>query len=103
MFFARGFRNLRILRRTPNLDQQTVLFVGALHSSLVGFAVGAVFAPEAYQFFPYFAIAFTSTLLQTVREREEGLEPPPNERSKRGLSWRMHGDYRRADAAIANR
>jgi hypothetical protein len=77
MFFGSGFRNLRILRATPGLDEHTVLFVGALHASLVGFAVGALFAPEAYQFFPYFAVAFTSTLLQTVREREkeEGSAP----------------------------
>ena len=73
MFFGAGFKNLRILRKTPNLDEQTVLFVGALHGSLIGFVVGALFAPEAYQFFPYFAVAFTATLLQTVKERE--LEP----------------------------
>jgi len=74
MFFGSGFRNLRILRKTKNLDEHTVLFIGALHSSLVGFAVGALFAPEAYQFFPYFAVAFTATLLQTVRERERELQ-----------------------------
>jgi hypothetical protein len=77
MFFRRGFKNLRILRKTPNLDENTVLFVGALHSSLIGFAVGASFAPEAYQFFPYFAIAFTATLLQTVKEREQELAKSP--------------------------
>src|ERR1035438_6040198 len=70
MFFWCGFKNLKILRKTPNLDQHTILFVGALHSSLIGFVVGALFAPEAYQFFPYFAVAFTATLLQTVKERE---------------------------------
>ena len=70
LFFQRGFRNLKILRRTPNLDEHTVLFVGALHSSLIGFAVGALFAPEAYQFFPFFAIAFTAALLQTVKEEK---------------------------------
>ena len=69
-FFGRGFRNLRILRKTKNLDKHTVLFVGALQSSLIGFVVGALFAPEAYQFFPYFAVAFTATLLQTVKETE---------------------------------
>ncbi len=81
MFFRKGFKNLKILRRTPNLDEHTVLFVGALHSSLIGFAVGALFAPEAYQFFPYFSIAFTATLLQTVKERKQesgtaSLRPP---------------------------
>src|SRR5207302_227610 len=55
LFFARGFANLRLLRRTKTLNAQTRLFVGALHSSLIGFTVGASFAPEAYQFFPYFA------------------------------------------------
>ena len=87
LFFRRGFKNLKILRRTPNLDRQTVLFVGALHSSLIGFAVGACFAPEAYQFFPYFAIAFTATLLQTVKESEEPLTvaPLPSPRNRRHL------------------
>lgn len=78
MFFYRGFKNLRILRRTKNLDPDIVLFVGALQSSLVGFVVGACFAPEAYQYFPYFAVAFTATLLQTVKEmgEEAGTAPP---------------------------
>jgi len=70
MFFYRGFANLGQVRRFKNLDVQTQLLVGALHSSLVGFVVGACFAPEAYQFFPYFAVAYTSALLATMRERE---------------------------------
>lgn len=73
MFFSCGFKNLKIMRKAKDLDEHTILFVGALHSSLIGFVVGACFAPEAYQFFPYFAVAFTSTLLQTLKERE--LEP----------------------------
>ncbi len=71
MFFYRGFKNLKTLRRTKNLEEDIVLFVGALQSSLVGFVVGALFAPEAYQYFPYFAVAFTATLLQTVKETED--------------------------------
>ncbi len=100
LFFRRGFKNLKILRRTPNLDQQTVLFVGALHSSLIGFAVGAFFAPEAYQFFPYFAIAFTATLLQTVKERAEPLAvaplPPPR---TPGRLLETYANYDTADSA----
>ena len=100
MFFGRGFRNLRILRKTKNLDEHTVLFVGALHSSLVGFVVGALFAPEAYQFFPYFAVAFTATLYQTVKEREEeeghGDAPPPPKKPRHFLE--VYADNRRTVA-----
>jgi hypothetical protein len=70
VFFARGFTNLRALNRTKNLDDETVLFVGALKSSLVGFVVGACFAPEAYQFFPYFTVCYTSVLCAITREQQ---------------------------------
>jgi O-antigen ligase len=69
LFFGRGFSNLRRLRRRKDLDEETTLFIGALHSSLIGFVVGALFAPEAYQFFPYFAVAYTSVLL-AIKEKE---------------------------------
>jgi O-antigen ligase len=69
LFFWRGFANLRQLRKRKDLEPQIVLFVGALHSSLVGFAVGALFCPEAYNFFPYFSVAQTSVILAIVREQ----------------------------------
>jgi O-Antigen ligase len=70
MFFWRAFKNLKALRQRKNLDPGIVVFIGALHSSLIGFVVGACFAPEAYQYFPYFAVAFTAVLLRTVQEQE---------------------------------
>jgi hypothetical protein len=63
LFLSRGFTNLKALRRVPDPDPEVKLFAGALHSSLVGFLVGALFAPEAYQYFPYFAVAYTAVLL----------------------------------------
>jgi len=92
MFISCGFKNLRILRKTKDLDEHTVLFVGALHSSLVGFVVGALFAPEAYQFFPYFAVAFTATLLQTVKEKEQepGTALPPPRKPRHFLEAYAH-------------
>ena len=44
---------------------------GAVHSSLVGFVVGAFFSPEAYQYFPYFAVAYTTVLLSIVKEQQK--------------------------------
>jgi O-antigen ligase len=99
MFIGCGFKNLRVMRKTKDLDEHTILFVGALRSSLIGFVVGALFAPEAYQFFPYFAIAFTAALRQIVKERE--LEPgtalpPPPKKPRHFLE--VYGDYGRAGA-----
>jgi hypothetical protein len=94
MFFWRAFKNLKTMRQMKNLDPDIVLFVGALQSSLVGFLVGACFAPEAYQFFPYFAVAFTATLLQTIRENEQapGSAPPPPKKPRHFLEvYANHG------------
>jgi len=70
LFFARGFLNLRRLRKRRDLSPELQLFVGALHSVLVGFVIGALFSPEAYQFFPFFAVAYTSALVAYVREND---------------------------------
>jgi len=71
LFFSCGFRNLKRLRKMPNYDPEIALFSGALYGSLVGFAVGAFFAPEAYQYFPYFTVAYTSVLLAILKEKEK--------------------------------
>ncbi len=80
LFFRRDFRNIAELHRMKDLEPDVRLFAGALTASQVGFVVGALFAPEAYQFYPYFATAFTATLLQTMKERQKGegsAEPLP--------------------------
>src|SRR5437763_6207010 len=69
-FFARGFLNLRRLSKRKGLTPEFKLFIGALNSVLVGFIVGALFSPEAYQFFPFFAVAYTSTLLAYVQAND---------------------------------
>jgi hypothetical protein len=98
LFFRQAFKNLSVLRKAEKqLDPEMVLFVGALHSSLVGFVVGALFAPEAYQFFPYFAVAFTAVMLQIYRDQATvpGLALPPK---KPRHFLEVYGDYGRAGA-----
>lgn len=101
MFFWIAFKNLKILRKRNDLGPDMTLFVGALTSSLVGFVVGAVFAPEAYQYFPYFSVAFVATMMQTLKERDQELSlgpgpdaPPP----KRGRHFLEAYDFGRTDA-----
>lgn len=86
MFFARGFANLKYLRRIRNPDPETRLFVGALRASLIGFVVGACFAPEAYQFFPYFTVCYTSVFVAMVKERSEVAATTPVRSVSRGVS-----------------
>ena len=95
LFFARGFSNLKKLRRMPNRDPETKLLSGALYATLVGFIVGAFFAPEAYQYFPYFAVAYTTVLLAIAKEREqsEGLAAAlPNQLQRKWRAQPRLGD-----------
>ncbi|MCU1304258.1 MAG: hypothetical protein JWQ87_4542 [Candidatus Sulfotelmatobacter sp.] len=87
LFLGSAFSNLRKLRRRQDLDGSTRLFVDALQSSLIGFVVGAMFAPVAYQFFPYFTVAYTAALLATTQENEPASEPSLSVRP-----WRLRLD-----------
>lgn len=87
LFFSSGFSNLRQLRRMEANDEETDLLARALHSSLIGFLVGALFSPEAYQYFPYFAVAYTSVLLANAAEKERAAKhssQPPLRRKAYG-------------------
>jgi Tfp pilus assembly protein PilP len=63
--------------------------------------VGALFAPETFQYFPYFAVGFTAALVQTLKEmdqeRVQGTDPavPP---PKRGRHFLEAYDFGRTDA-----
>lgn len=97
MFFARGFSNLRKLLRRRDLDVHTALFVGGLHSSMIGFVIGAFFAPEAYQFFPYFSVAYTSALLATIAEHETTPKTAVDGESWRRRYWTAGATLRKSD------
>jgi O-antigen ligase len=101
LFFGRAFSNLKKLRRRKDLDVHTVLFVGGLHSSMIGFVIGASFAPEAYQFFPYFSVAYTSALVATIAEQERGLEPIEEETPARLRSWDWRLNRKPGQATLA--
>ena len=54
---------------------------------MIGFAVGALFAPEAYQFFPYFAVAYTSALVATLAQQKTSPEAFVPGRGSRARVW----------------
>jgi hypothetical protein len=88
LFFGRGFRNLRYLAELDDLDPEMQLFIGALKPSLIGFVVGACFAPEAYQFFPYFTVCYTSVFVAMARERSSVPEAAMVRTVPRHFAWR---------------
>jgi O-antigen ligase len=100
LFFSSAFSNLRKLRRRRDLNVQVTLFVGALHSSMMGFVVGALFAPVAYQFFPYFCVAYISVLLAIMREGEPVFGASPTERNWRFLSETGRSSKIKSDDAV---
>ena len=101
LFFGSGVGNLRRLRRTPNKDAEVELFSGALYASLIGFVVGAFFAPAAYEYFPYFAVAYTSVLLAIAKEREQSEVPAPDG-SNRPQPWWKERRARKSTSTRAN-
>lgn len=71
LFFLRGFANLKQLNKIPYDDPEMKLFAGALYATLVGFLVGSLFAPEGYQYFTYFAVAYSSVMLAIAKENQQ--------------------------------
>jgi O-antigen ligase len=98
MFFAHSFSDLRKLRKRKDLDLHTTLFVGALHSSLIGFIVGAIFAPVAYNYFPYFAVVQTSVVMAIVREKDAAAIPSPDDSSGPKHRLEIYAQNKHADA-----
>jgi O-antigen ligase len=103
LFLASAFRNLRKLRRRRDLDVQTRLFVGGLHGSMIGFVIGALFAPVAYQFYAFFSVAYTSALLAMTEEREPATEPSVAGKDGRSRSGIMRaGKKKLGDFTLAH-
>jgi O-antigen ligase len=94
LFFGAGFRKLRELLRKPDPKSEITMFAWALYCSLLGFAVGACFAPEAYQFFPYFTVAYISALAATAREQQTDAEGVASVPAPSGLKFaQKYGKY----------
>ncbi len=62
MIIRQTFSNLRRTQQTANMDTDLILWAGALRASLYGFLIGSCFASVAYQFFPYFLVAYSISL-----------------------------------------
>jgi O-antigen ligase len=63
-----GFKNIRRTKQLSTRKKEFKLLAGALNASLAGFVIGSLFASDAYQFFPYFLVAYTTALRGIAKE-----------------------------------
>ncbi len=63
-----GFNNIRKAKRFANRQKETMLFAKALLSSLIGYVVGSSFLSVPYAFFPYFLVAYTTSLFLIAKK-----------------------------------
>jgi O-antigen ligase len=63
-----GFKNLRHAKRLTRGRTELSLLSRALLASLAGYVAGSVFLSVAYQFFPYFLVAYTTALFSVARK-----------------------------------
>jgi putative inorganic carbon (HCO3(-)) transporter len=96
-----GIKNVRATKRFGQGQKELVVFAGGLLASLAGYVVGSAFASAAYQFFPYFLVAYTTALfsiakITALRSKEsKSLSQPTFENeacaqtSRSGMSWHL--------------
>jgi putative inorganic carbon (HCO3(-)) transporter len=57
-----GYKNLGLAKRHAKGQRELILLTKGLKTSLVGYVAGSFFLSVAYQFFPYFLVAYTTAL-----------------------------------------
>lgn len=78
MILGGAFSSLRRGRKLLAEDVSAQVLIGAVRASLLALAVGALFADTAFQFFPYFLVAYSAAIFQIgqrMNAREKGLDP----------------------------
>jgi O-antigen ligase len=68
LILLRGFESVRVTKRLARGQKELRLLAGALQASLAGYIVGSVFSSVAYQFFPYFIVAYITALLGIAKK-----------------------------------
>jgi putative inorganic carbon (HCO3(-)) transporter len=63
-----GFKNLRATKRLARGHTESVVMARALLASLAGYVVGSSFLSDAFQFFPYILVAYTSVLFSIEKK-----------------------------------
>jgi putative inorganic carbon (HCO3(-)) transporter len=67
MIFWRAFANVRGAKKLSRGRTEPQILAAVLRASLLAYLVGSFFASEAYQYFPYFLVGYTTVLFRIIR------------------------------------
>jgi putative inorganic carbon (hco3(-)) transporter len=67
MIFWRAFANVRGAKKLSRGRTEPQILAAVLRASLLAYLVGSFFASEAYQYFPYFLVGYTTVLFGITR------------------------------------
>jgi O-antigen ligase len=84
-----GLKNLRAIKRVARGQAESRLLARALLASLAGYVVGSLFLSVAYQFFPYFLVAYTTALFRIAKSNASlsKVHESVSEEKPRKVTW----------------
>lgn len=68
LILSRGFKNVRATKQSTKGKGELTSLAKALQASLAAYVIGSLFASSAYQFFPYFLVAYTRVLFLIAKK-----------------------------------
>ncbi len=68
LILSRGFKNARATKQSTKGKGELTSLAKALQASLAAYVIGSLFASSAYQFFPYFLVAYTTVLFLIAKK-----------------------------------
>lgn len=80
-----GFKNVRATKRRTQGRGKSLLLAWAFQASLAAYVIGSLFASAAYQFYPYFLVAYTTALFRITKNSVNHTEETQSLRRERQL------------------
>jgi O-Antigen ligase len=88
VLFVRSFKNIKRARALASDDEEIQMLGAALRCTIAAYLLGSFFASTAYEFFPYFLVAYATALYLIARKRQTPESKPEPKLTARPLHAR---------------